>query len=309
MSEEGQRGGGGGERGGLERGGGGGGENVIEKLKNAKLIIQVGKPRTATTLQTTFVHLLLSIVAKKTPQMIDDRYVKSDLREEIEKSLLSRKGKEDGIVTIIKTHSFDKSDWEFVNDHIPVSDYVVFATVAKLNLSNRTFQNQFSKVSDRVIFVQNYALVKRNPHDIVLKYTEVFNLSKEEIDIVVEFIRYWQILRRCCGSQASSDWIQLLNKIGKEGNYSSMQRKGIKGFARLPLISSLGFEDKMAADESNCYIYNLEQVEKRMSETVVCQKSMVPTQLCKPLPSCAVSIDAFLSGKGFMYMEKEAGLK
>ena len=45
---------------------------------------------------------------------------------------------------------------------------------------------------------------------IIYEYQQFFNIPTKLMDLVYEYMRYWDILRVCCGPQMSEDWRQAL---------------------------------------------------------------------------------------------------
>ena len=56
---------------------------------------------------------------------------------------------------------------------------------------------------------------------IIYEYQQFFNIPTKLMDLVYEFMRYWDILRVCCGPQMSEDWRQtLLNNTSYRPHHS-----------------------------------------------------------------------------------------
>lgn len=91
----------------------------------------------------------------------------------------------------------------------------------------------------------------RQEFDVLLKcelddlyaYQPIFQLNDEEMSALRGFLRYWTILRRCCGMQASKYWRALLHGIGNA-------------------------TDILKPTYPACEVYNLSQVEHNFREFV-----------------------------------------
>lgn len=57
-----------------------------------------------------------------------------------------------------------------------------------------------------VKYVQDYASLGRLGYRVVYAYQPVLHLTDEQTAEIMQYIRYWSVLRQCCGSQMSHDW-------------------------------------------------------------------------------------------------------
>eukprot|EP00965_Chrysotila_dentata_P229208 6197051-Pleurochrysis_carterae.AAC.1 len=113
----------------------------------------------------------------------------------------------------LKYHS---NQYEVVKTHEwPIN----FEEITKMSWLFTTFdphQNQ-SSITDKALaaarYVQNYVDLMRRGYLLLTDYQRVFSLSDEELGYLLEYMRYWSILRQCCGVQMSSDWRAKLQNV------------------------------------------------------------------------------------------------
>ena len=55
----------------------------------------------------------------------------------------------------------------------------------------------------RVSYEQHYSELERCPLCEISKYEDIFDLTSDEVLQITQYMRYWSILRQCCGSQMS----------------------------------------------------------------------------------------------------------
>lgn len=104
-------------------------------------------------------------------------------------------------------------------------------------------------------FVQKFEDVAVRGRSLVFDYAPILNLTVKETHQLATFVRYWEILRRCCGAQMSTDYRHRL----------------FKGSYNLPM-HMIHFRAKDDPSFDACEIYNIEQVERRYVETAVFRK-------------------------------------
>jgi len=98
-----------------------------------------------------------------------------------------------------------------------------------------------------VPFVSDLSFVAKYGYHSVLQYKDVLGMTDDEIGVVVEAIRYWDILRLCCGMQMSEDW---RNRLYPEIGYHDHRTE-----------HDLGYH--------GCEIYNISQVEEDFRSTIL----------------------------------------
>ena len=64
------------------------------------------------------------------------------------------------------------------------------------------------KIDERFDFyyIADTNLVKKRGETVIFEYQNMFSLSDEQMELLLEYFHYWDILRQCCGSQMSNSW-------------------------------------------------------------------------------------------------------
>lgn len=99
-----------------------------------------------------------------------------------------------------------------------------------------------------VLHIQKYEIFSRYPLHEIEAYTSIFNLTNDERNKLHVYMKYWNIIRRCCGSQASVDYRNMIHGIKK----------------RKHLFETVDFMD--------CSIYNITEVERLLFKTTIANR-------------------------------------
>merc|ERR1711990_43432 len=81
----------------------------------------------------------------------------------------------------------------------------------------------------------------------VLLYKDACDLSDHDVSAMLEYFRYWEVLRQCCGVQMSQDWRNTLDPL--------------EGYTDHHGPHDLG--------NPHCMLYNITEVEATFRETVL----------------------------------------
>ncbi|XP_053376989.1 uncharacterized protein LOC128547806 [Mercenaria mercenaria] len=158
-----------------------------------RVILQYGQPRTASTLQFQILCMLVSVLHEHEKNTVGCYY-----DPKFDKGYLKR-------YSVIKTHKLDK-----YLSIIP-SDSWIFITSKRDQHKND--EKKIKHLNLTVRFIADISLALNLGHLIVYKYQTIFRTSDEQTEHVAEYLRYWEILRMCCGRQMSKKWrIYLWNK-------------------------------------------------------------------------------------------------
>ncbi|XP_053388931.1 uncharacterized protein LOC128551980 [Mercenaria mercenaria] len=156
-----------------------------------RVILQYGRPRTASTLQFQILCILVAILHEH-----ENNTVGCYFEPKLKKLHLDR-------YTVIKTHSLDLY-------RLP-SDSWIFMT--SRNNQHKHDLKRIHNLNLTVPFIADLSMTKILGHSIVYKYQSIFRISDEQMNHVAEYFRYWDILRLCCGTQMSKNWrTYLINK-------------------------------------------------------------------------------------------------
>ena len=156
--------------------------------------------------------------------------------------------------------SKEPSDKYFVIKHHSIkhfpkplpSDLWIFMTTSK-NLSSRKrtrFEDSKQWVESQGIriplIVEVESLVNRS-HEVIYDYQNYFGITDDKVQLAAEYLRYWDIIRLCCGRQMSASWREHLTTS------NSFKLKHIGN----------GTENHF------CQHYNISEVETKLMQTYV----------------------------------------
>jgi hypothetical protein len=202
-------------------------QNPTERVKNATNTLrwlQYGPPRTATTLQ--FQTLCFAMITK---------YLKEP--DQIERIHCAFGDLWKGPIGVSKSHTFPSGNEMEGN-------FVVFATSAGGAEGTYTALRTAGFV---VPYIADTSMVAARGHFSVREYQTVLEMTDKEMDVLVEYIRFWDILRLCCGKQMSDDW---RNRLFPRQNYNIHRSAHDPAYA-------------------GCEIYNITKVEENLRSTVL----------------------------------------
>ena len=220
---------------------------------STRYIYTAGIPRTGSTFQ----QVLLCVIG----------HLRSDS--------VSCSGQKNSTLQVIKMHPS--------NQELRLTNSLLFTTVRN-SLSEWSARN-VTWTEGNVAYTQIYSRFVECPLCEVSKYRNAFGLTDVEVLLITQYMRYWSILRQCCGSQMSKHL-----------------RKELFG---CPNSSDPLLEGKI--DYHMCGSWNLTAVEKNFVKTKL--YSIVPAdRLARPAHlkllwskpgDCEASHDAVRNGVGF----------
>ncbi|KAL7530405.1 hypothetical protein ACHAWF_003363 [Thalassiosira exigua] len=164
-------------------------------------MLQFGPARTATTLQYMCVCLSLllklddSEVFVNGSQMIKQlQCFYSDGSARLHRNILQPR--------VFKSHQAASH----FGSNKTKEDIPIFTTAATkrdaVKLRSKLTNDGFKKV----MYVQDLETVAERGHHIIDDYAHIFSLSSFQRNELLEYMRYWDILRICCGKQMSNKW-------------------------------------------------------------------------------------------------------
>lgn len=236
--------------------------NALKNSTNPFSWTQFGTPRTATTLQfQTLCFAMITKILSIEPSALQDIHCHTPngtINDEWGKSILGEMG-------VVKTHEqlpANNAQWK---------GRVVFATSS--SGSAQKVYNNLRNAGFVVPYVADTQMVaKRGPFS-VYEYQDALEMNDEEMSVLAEFIRFWDILRQCCGKQMSADWRNSLHPMpGYRVHHSTHD-----------------------AAYGACAMYNISKVEDAVRSTILYRAVVPHDHLRKMLrPS---QIDDDLDGK------------
>jgi len=177
------------------------------------MIIQWGEPRTATTLQFQSLCLLLTIM---NPEKTKCAFVWPDHWEE--ESNVSGLIHDSSSILVLKVH--DEQIMKNVRKRGLEAgrDVWLFATADNETAGSDgnfvdwqpTARHLSNSLHIDVKYAQVISLLSARGHHILEDYKAIFDLSDEQTDNMIAYMRYWDVLRQCCGTQMSEDWRGIL---------------------------------------------------------------------------------------------------
>ena len=148
---------------------------------------------------------------------------------------------------MLKRHSFP--------DDRPKKNMWVFTT---LDPSKRDSDHTvaLAKANYEVKYVANVTNLERLGHFMAWEYQNIFQLTNFEMEEVVNFLRYWDILRICCGCQMSADWRDVL-----------LSGSDFKAYAK-----RIHHHNISSASYPACEMYDIDMVAMRFLDTNLAKK-------------------------------------
>lgn len=125
--------------------------------------------------------------------------------------------------TVVKVHTLERFKEVLANN----GGAKVFVSASRASFhSNATDlrRDVQTRWGARVDHVQLFEELGRRGHSLVADYDGHLDLSAASLASLAAFMRYWEILRRCCGAQMSSDYRNRLVRRGpgfNEGTHNS----------------------------------------------------------------------------------------
>ncbi|XP_045177472.2 uncharacterized protein LOC123537759 [Mercenaria mercenaria] len=197
------------------------------------VIVQYGTKRTASTLQFQILCLMMAFLHEDEKDKVGCFFNNKTVNK----------------YTVIKTHnivrlpiSIPSNSWIFVtsSDALPLREKLVFNwSIRKIKERNIT-----------IPYVADVDLVSKRGHYIAYEYQTLFGMSDENMQYIIEYLRYWDILRICCGRQMSNDW---RSRLLSNANHSQHHNRHILTYPA-------------------CEMYNISQVELLLLNTYAVQK-------------------------------------
>ncbi|XP_053391464.1 uncharacterized protein LOC128554240 [Mercenaria mercenaria] len=214
--------------------------NILRKSNSSSyanvpnIIMQYGIGGTATTLQFQILCVLMAILHESESNSVGCFYGSKPFYK----------------YTVIKTHNMNDNALR----SLP-SDSWIFTTSSNSFTSEK--QQQFDlnqrKIKELKLkcpYTADIETVSKRGHFIVYEYQSIFGVSNEQIMKALEYLRYWDILRLCCGKQMSADW---RNRLSPRKKYRM-------------------HHDPHSSTYPACEMYSISEVENLLIKTYVFQR-------------------------------------
>ena len=159
------------------------------------LLIQYGEPRTASTLQFQTLCAIALVLNKADPSRVVCSFLPAGPTPPGD---LAGKAADQTTLHVVKTHSvpaegFPNNAWLFaseIDDAVGADDPWQGAA-----------QRMSHELNHEVKYAQVMSRLAERGSGIASEYQSFFGLSDPQIEEVVTYLRYWDILRMCCGAQ------------------------------------------------------------------------------------------------------------
>ena len=169
----------------------------------------------------------------------------------------------------------------------------------------RALEREWKLPEGAIVYVQETSLVALRDWRIVADYAGLFGLAQDSVAAleVVEYIRLWDVLRRCCGPQMSEDYRKRLY-----GQVTNVSATAFKPMRRGP--GSLAYDA--------CEMYDVFAVERMLMKTALARRcpelnvkldmdlpwSRLDGSFCRRYEAAAVATRARQSRNPFEMLEK-----
>jgi hypothetical protein len=162
-------------------------------------VIQYGRPRSATTLQYETLCNIMKLV--KEGSIVQCEYVLNFTDETTWPQKLIQ-----AEFRVIKTHQHPQ-EWP---QHMFKDNVWLFLT----GDNGTTWQSEAAHLAHDlgrdVKYVQLLDNLAMHGYTLAADYQHIFALSNSQCESLLVYLRYWDVLRQCCGAQMSQDWRAIL---------------------------------------------------------------------------------------------------
>ena len=170
-------------------------EDVAAPLKLPNLIIQYGEPRTASTLQFQTLCAIALLLNEAEPSRVNCSFL---ARGEALDESASQHG-----LQVVKTHNVPHGGFP---EHAWVFTSVIDDAVSFDDPWEDAAERMARKLHHEVKYVQVLSRLTGRGSGIATEYKSLFGLSDEKVEEVVAYLRYWDVLRMCCGAQMNDGY-------------------------------------------------------------------------------------------------------
>lgn len=232
--------------------------------KNAPVIVQYGPQRTATTFQ--YEVLCAGACLKWGEQSVICEFVGGI---DVKRTLFAPG-------SVVKTHTMmhaaaikKNHPWVLVFTTLKGSEAMKHDSSPNAWRSHQAVLSREWGID--MIYVQVFESLGLRGHNIVYDYQPALNLTNAQADAVAEYMKYWEILRRCCGAQMSDDYRHRLFERypldAEHAAYVPNLPRGVTAWNE----SHTYLPHRTQSDPSydSCEIYDIGEVERALMRTAV----------------------------------------
>ena len=219
----------------------------VARVTVPNLIIQYGEPRTASTLQFQTLCAIGLVLNKDDPSRVVCSFIPAGPTPPGD---LAGKAADQTTMHVVKTHvvpaeGFPKDAWLFASE----IDDAVGADDPWQGAAHR----MSNELNHEVKYAQVMSRLAKRGSGIASEYQSFFGLSDPQIEEVVTYLRYWDILRMCCGAQMDDGY-----------------RAELGGGAAADVGAGPG-SYLMTVKPENCHRYDIQAIERHAVQTKVFQ--------------------------------------
>lgn len=164
---------------------------------SAEVVVTYGAPRTATTLQNFAVRAFLC--AAKAEKATSEKTHTLELLQAHAKEF-------PGWRRFVTESSFEHPGMSKNRDLFGDGAHDAGPPPGAWNQTARQLERLWNMTAGSLSYVQLTATVGNRDWKIVEDYRPFFDITDDEFSDVVQYVRAWDVLRRCCGPQMSKDY-------------------------------------------------------------------------------------------------------
>lgn len=176
--------------------------------ERAQIILQAGAPRTGTTFQFQVLCATMCLAHLDDDAFVDCEYVTPFALANFSANFSAWSQSSIKRYKVLKTHSLQVATSARDKMKSTSQLFVTAQRSADKDPKEKGWQSFKKQLEEKwnapIKFVQLYDDLLLLGHALAFEYGQIFNLNQEQIHSLVAYIRYWEILRRCCGAQMSA---------------------------------------------------------------------------------------------------------
>ena len=211
-------------------------ERSAARVTLPNLIIQYGESRTASTLQFQTLCAIALVLNEADPARVDCSFKGRD-------AVYTDEAANPNGLRVWKTHNvpsegFPKDAWLFTSE---IDDDVSFDDPWQ-----DAAQRMSQKLDHEVKYVQVLSRLTGRGSGIATEYKPFFGLSDPQVEEVVTYLRYWDVLRMCCGAQMNDGYrAELISTLRPNSSETSQSEYPACDMYRIQAVESQAVETQV----------------------------------------------------------------